>query len=119
MPKPRKRVAVLTVSTLVVLAVAGAVVLVLLNRPEPPAPVARPRVETTTVREVDLADTRSEPGTLGFGAQRVVKGTGTGVVTELPAVGDVARRGKPLYRVNEIGRAACRARGPRKCESRC
>jgi hypothetical protein len=102
MPKPRKRVAVLTVSTLVVIAVTGAVVLVLLNRPEPPAPAARPRVETTTVREADLANTRSEPGTLGFGAQRVIKGTGTGVVTGLPAVGDVARRGKPLFRVNDL-----------------
>ena len=101
MPKPRKRVAVLTVSTLVVIAVTGAVVLVMANRPEPPAPAARPRVETTTVRMTDLANTRSEPGTLGFGAQRVVKGTGTGVVTGLPAVGDVARRGKPLYRVND------------------
>lgn len=101
MSKPRKRIAVVTVSTLVVIAVTGAVVLVLLNRTEPPAPAGRPRVETTTVRKADLANTRSEPGMLGFGAQRVVKGTGTGVVTGLPAVGDVAKLGEPLFRVDD------------------
>jgi hypothetical protein len=101
MPKSRRRTAVIAVSTLLVIAVAGVVVLVLLNRPSPTAPAARPRVETTTVRKADLANTRSETGTLGFGAQRVIKGTGTGVVTGLPAVGDVAKLGEPLFRVND------------------
>jgi len=91
----------MAVSTLLVIAVTSAVVLVLLNRPSPAAPAARPRVETTTVHKADLANTRSETGTLGFGAQRVVKGTGTGVVTGLPAVGDVAKLGEPLFRVND------------------
>ncbi|GGU86070.1 hypothetical protein GCM10010178_90200 [Lentzea flava] len=41
------------------------------------------------------------PANISFGTPRPVKGTGAGVVTKLPAVGEVAERGKPLFRVDD------------------
>lgn len=102
MPKSRRRTAVIVMSVLLLaVAVAGAVTLVFLNRPPVAAPASAPSVKTATVRKGDLSNTRSIPGTLGFGAQRQIKGTGTATVTKLPAAGDVAAAGKPLYWVND------------------
>ena len=65
------------------------------------APAAPPpAVATVAVRKTDLANTQSFTGTLGFGTPTPVKGTGSGTVTKLPAVGDVAQRGKALYSVD-------------------
>ncbi|MET8277604.1 efflux RND transporter periplasmic adaptor subunit [Micromonospora sp. NPDC005174] len=87
----------------VTLAVAGAGVTVLtLGRAgADDAASAPPPLTTTTVTRTDLSDSRSLDGTLGFGPERVVKGTGEGVVTRLPKVGDTVARGKPLYWVND------------------
>ncbi|MEV6845217.1 efflux RND transporter periplasmic adaptor subunit [Actinoplanes sp. NPDC051411] len=60
-----------------------------------------PSLTTTTVRKIDLSDTRMVAGTLGFGAPHPVKGTGSGVVTSLPAVGTRIARGKALFRVDD------------------
>ena len=68
------------------------------------APAAPPpAVTTVAVRKTDLANTQSFTGTLGFGTPAPVKGTGSGTVTKLPSVGDLAQRGKALYSVD--GRA--------------
>ena len=68
------------------------------------APAAPPpAVATVAVRKTDLANTQSFTGTLGFGTPAPVKGTGSGTVTKLPAVGDVAQRGKALYSVDGRG----------------
>jgi hypothetical protein len=101
MPKSRRRTAVVAMSVLLAAAVAGAVALIFLNRPPVAAPASAPSVRTATVSKGDLSNTRSIPGTLGFGAQRQIKGTGTGTVTRLPAAGDVTAAGKPLYWVND------------------
>ena len=93
-------------------AIAGAVVAVALTgggvavatlrpRPAPAAAAADPTLTTTTVRKMDLADTRMIAGTLGFGSARPVKGAGSGVLTALPAVGAKITRGGPLYRVDD------------------
>ncbi len=95
-----RRTAAITAGVLVVIAAVGVGVLLLRSRPPAAAP-AVPQVKTTTVRTGDLANTRSLSANLGFGAPRPVKGSGTGTVTKLPAVGDVAERGGVLYRVDD------------------
>jgi hypothetical protein len=69
-------------------------------RPKPVAAAADPTVTTTTVRKVDLSDTRTVGGTLGYGRSHAVKGTGSGIVTKLPSTGTRVSRGRVLYRVN-------------------
>ncbi|NUO45106.1 MAG: hypothetical protein HOV82_24105 [Streptomyces sp.] len=59
------------------------------------------RVRTATVTRTDLSDSRTLPGTLGFGRSHVLKGTGQGVVTALPKPGARAVRGQALYRVDD------------------
>ncbi|GIG02915.1 hypothetical protein [Catellatospora citrea] len=60
-----------------------------------------PQVQTVAVTKMDLSDNRTLGGELGFGTPVTVKGSGDGLVTKLPAVGDKAVRGKPLYWVND------------------
>ncbi|MGC4876694.1 efflux RND transporter periplasmic adaptor subunit [Micromonospora sp. DT43] len=98
----RNRLAMAALVT-VTLAVAGAGVTVLTLRRAgaDDAASAPPPLTTTTVTRTDLSDSRSLDGTLGFGPEQVVKGTGAGVVTRLPKVGDTVARGKPLYWVND------------------
>ncbi|MFC6086102.1 hypothetical protein [Sphaerisporangium aureirubrum] len=93
---------VVGVGVLVVIGGAGAGA-VGLARYQAPVPVTAGRVpvETVTVVRTDLADTRSLPGALGFGAERVVRGAGEGVVTRLPKPGAPVSRGRALYWVND------------------
>ncbi|MET9225896.1 peptidoglycan-binding protein [Lentzea sp. NPDC003310] len=92
----RKTVIAATVLVVVVLAV----VLVVRGRPAEPAAAPPPAVKTTTVQRGDLANTRTLPGQLGFGAARPVKGA-AGTVTKLPAPGQTTELGKELYRVDD------------------
>lgn len=85
----------------VALIAAGATLAVRGRRPAPPAPLADPKITTIEVRKMDLTEERTVSGTLGFGPARVVKGTGEGVLTELPIVGKKTSRGKALYRFND------------------
>jgi hypothetical protein len=86
----------------VVLIGGGVAVFTLRPRAKPAAATTTdPSLTTTTVRKIDLSDTRMVAGTLGFGAPHPVKGTGSGVVTSLPAVGTKIARGKALFRVND------------------
>jgi hypothetical protein len=84
-----------------VLVATGATVLLVQGRPSEQAPVVPPSVRTVTVQRADLANTASLSANIGFGPPRPVKGTGTGTVTKLPAVGEVAERGKELFRVDD------------------
>ncbi|MEU4555585.1 hypothetical protein [Micromonospora violae] len=97
----RRTAIVAAVVTLAVAVGAGVGVLALRRHPGDDVASAPPQVTTTKVARVDLSDTRSFNGTLGFGPERVVKGAGEGVVTRLPKVGDTVARGKPLYWVND------------------
>ncbi|GAA0587081.1 peptidoglycan-binding protein [Paractinoplanes ferrugineus] len=69
--------------------------------PAEPASAAPPSLTVTAVTRGDLADSRTMPGTLGFGAGVTVRGSGPGIVTQLPPVGFAVRRGQPLYRVDD------------------
>ncbi|MBP2326570.1 hypothetical protein JOF56_006955 [Kibdelosporangium banguiense] len=101
MPKSRRRATVVVTAALIAVVIASAVALIVHNRPPEPTPAGAPQVKVATVRKADLANTKSMQAMIGFGTPRQIKGTGTGVVTRLPAVGDVAQAGKPLYWVND------------------
>ncbi len=59
------------------------------------------RSATVKVVRTDLADTQTHRGTLGYGADIAVKGTGEGTVTELPPTGRTVKRGRQLYAVDD------------------
>jgi peptidoglycan hydrolase-like protein with peptidoglycan-binding domain len=56
---------------------------------------------TTTVERRTLTRTTTATGSLGYGDQSAVLGPGHGMVTWLPAAGDVLDRGDPVYRVDQ------------------
>jgi peptidoglycan hydrolase-like protein with peptidoglycan-binding domain len=68
------------------------------SRPVPQAPV---QVSTARVVRTDLSARQDVAGTLGYlGAFSVVSQLDPGVLTALPAPGDVIRRGQPLFAVS-------------------
>lgn len=79
----------------------GAILLVARGQTPDAAPSTAAPVKTTQVVKVDLADTRSFNGALGFGPAQPVKGAGAGLLTRLPKQGDLSERGKPLHWVND------------------
>ncbi|HEY6738054.1 MAG TPA: peptidoglycan-binding protein [Actinopolymorphaceae bacterium] len=69
--------------------------------PDPaPKPTTAPGGATATVTRRSLAATTSFSGTLGYAGTYVVVNQLTGIVTALPPVGRVVRRGEVLYRVD-------------------
>ncbi|KUL31752.1 hypothetical protein ADL15_21495 [Actinoplanes awajinensis subsp. mycoplanecinus] len=66
------------------------------QRAEPVTPTA-----TTTVTRGDISTARTISGTLGYGATRVITGSGNGVITWLPAAGTTITRGQRVYAVND------------------
>ncbi|WIX98666.1 peptidoglycan-binding protein [Amycolatopsis mongoliensis] len=67
-------------------------------RPTAAAPAAP---GTAQVRRTDLSTSTSAAGTLGYGTTRMIRGTGAGIVTWLPATGATVDLGGQLYRVND------------------
>lgn len=63
---------------------------------------AAPTKATAEVTTRTLTDTETVSGTLGFADARPVPLTAQGTVTWLPAQGSVVKRGKVLYRVNDV-----------------
>jgi multidrug efflux system membrane fusion protein len=61
--------------------------------PEPPAKAAG----TGTVERRTLAEHLTATGTIGYAGEATVLARLSGTVTALPAVGDVVRRGEPIY----------------------
>ncbi|WP_214106089.1 peptidoglycan-binding protein [Acrocarpospora catenulata] len=55
---------------------------------------------TAEVTRQTMLDTDEVSGDLGYGATTTLAGRVTGVVTEAPLPGDVIRRGRPIYRVD-------------------
>ncbi|MFI8537517.1 hypothetical protein ACIGMX_45655 [Streptomyces aquilus] len=99
----RRAKAAATLSVLLVVGVsgAGAAVWSGVHTGRDTEAAAPLRVRTVTVSRTDLSDSRTLPGTLGFGSSHVLKGTGQGVVTALPKPGVRAVRGQALYRVDD------------------
>ena len=58
-------------------------------------------VQTAELVTMDMSNTRSLPGTLGYGTARALKGSRSGIVTWLPAPGKSVKRGEQLYRVDD------------------
>ncbi|MGW4486544.1 peptidoglycan-binding protein [Amycolatopsis sp. NPDC004368] len=101
--KSRRRViAALSAAAVVVLLGVGAFVAIDHGRGTAEAAAPPPAVTTVAVAKTDLSNTRTFTGTLGFGTPEPLKGAGAGVVTQLPDIGTVAQRGKPLYSVNGV-----------------
>ncbi|MFI5609024.1 peptidoglycan-binding protein [Amycolatopsis sp. NPDC051903] len=98
----RRAVVVSAAAVAVVVLGAGAYVVVDHGRGTAEAAAPPPPVTTVAVQKTDLSNTRSFTGTLGYGTPEPLKGAGAGVVTQLPDVGTVAARGKPLYSVNGV-----------------
>ncbi|WP_326565684.1 HlyD family secretion protein [Amycolatopsis rhabdoformis] len=98
----RRAIAVTTAAAVVVLLGVGAYVAIDHGRGTAEAAAPPPAVTTVAVAKTDLSNTRTFTGTLGFGTPEPLKGAGAGVVTQLPDLGSVAQRGKPLYSVNGV-----------------
>ena len=97
-----RRSSAIAVAVVAVALIGGGVALATLRpRPVPAGATTDPTLTTTKVRKMDLADTRMVAGTLGFGSAHAVKGSGSGVLTKLPAVGTKVARGAALYRVDD------------------
>lgn len=57
--------------------------------------------ETAVVTKQDLAETEEVDGTLGYGTERQVVGSGKDIITWLPAEGVTIARGQPVYKVDD------------------
>ncbi|GII34902.1 efflux RND transporter periplasmic adaptor subunit [Planotetraspora mira] len=55
---------------------------------------------TAQVTRQTMLDTDEVPGDLGYNAETTLAGRIAGVVTKVPLAGDVVRRGRPIYRVD-------------------
>ncbi|WP_146088454.1 peptidoglycan-binding protein [Actinacidiphila yanglinensis] len=97
-----RRFAVLATALVVIgAATAGGIALHAHSHAPAGVPTSAPKVATATVTRADLSDSRSLPGTLGYGTPTPVAGRGTGVVTALSATGSTVKRGRTLYRVDD------------------
>jgi peptidoglycan hydrolase-like protein with peptidoglycan-binding domain len=59
-----------------------------------------PALATAPVTRATLTQSQQVNGTLGYGALVTVNGRGSGVITWLPALGAVVRRGQPVYKAD-------------------
>ncbi|MET9907504.1 hypothetical protein ABZZ74_11845 [Streptomyces sp. NPDC006476] len=57
---------------------------------------------TAVVTRSDLSNAQTLDGNLGYGRATTVKGGRSGLLTWLPATGATVRRGRPLYRVDNV-----------------
>ncbi len=66
-------------------------------------PAANPALPPATAKVVKttLVETRTEPGTLGYGDPAPISASGTGTLTWVAPVGSVVKRGKPLFKMDE------------------
>ncbi|MGW4912609.1 hypothetical protein [Streptomyces sp. NPDC004270] len=97
----RRRIVLVAVAVAVVTAVTVGAVGWRESRSHPAPAAAAALVATTVVKRTDLSDDQTLPGTLGYGRTRVMKGSGDGLVTWLPAGGAVVSRGHQIYRVDD------------------
>ena len=91
------------VGVLAVVAVLAAAGIAWAGRKAAPAKAAGQQiaVQTAALATMDMSNTRSLSGTLGYGTARALKGSRSGIVTWLPAPGTSVKRGEQLYRVDD------------------
>lgn len=100
-PRPRPSRVSAGAAALAVAAGAGFAVRGLWPANARPASAAAVPVDTATVTRTDVASEQDVAGTLGFrGSFRVVSELPAGIVTALPAPGQVLRRGQVLCRLS-------------------
>ncbi|MFF3856115.1 efflux RND transporter periplasmic adaptor subunit [Micromonospora sp. NPDC002575] len=99
----RRRLPRLVVPAVVLAGLAAAAGVVWSGRDTGPPPAAdgAAGVRSVALVQQDMSMSQSLPGTLGYGAARVVKGGTEGTVTWLPAPGASVKRGQQLYRVDD------------------
>jgi peptidoglycan hydrolase-like protein with peptidoglycan-binding domain len=61
----------------------------------------QPAVQSAALVKMDMSNTQSLAGTLGYGTARSLKGNRNGIVTWLPTPGRSVKRGQQLYRVDD------------------
>jgi hypothetical protein len=91
-------------AALTVLAVVLAAAFVVTRHRADPAPPTPAAVADSTVaiERRDLTTTRTMSGTIGYGAARPLSGHRAATVTWLPAAGAKIKRGKALYRADDL-----------------
>jgi multidrug efflux pump subunit AcrA (membrane-fusion protein) len=96
--RPRRRLVAGGMAVLI----TGTAATVHVTRGQEPAPApAAATLPTATVRRADLSSAVEADGTLGYGGAYTVLGSGTGIVTWLPATGTVVTRGRTVYRADD------------------
>jgi membrane fusion protein, multidrug efflux system len=96
-----RRLPVLAAGGLIVAAVVALVVLAWASPgDEPTANPALPPA-TAAVTRTTLLETKTVPGTLGYGDPVAVNAPSTGTLTWIAPVGSTVRRGEPLFRVDQ------------------
>ncbi|GGN97274.1 peptidoglycan-binding protein [Actinoplanes lobatus] len=86
----------------VLVAVAVAVLVLRPRDPGTPTPAATGAVTTTELQRRDLSTSKSISGTIGYGGTRAVDGHKQATVTWLPAPGTTVKRGRQLYRADDL-----------------
>jgi peptidoglycan hydrolase-like protein with peptidoglycan-binding domain len=83
-----------------VLGIAGTAA-VLARDPGPDQPPATLPPATAKVTRTTLVETKTLPGTLGYGDPVPIRPTGGGTITWLAAAGSTVERGTPLFKIDE------------------
>lgn len=98
--RPRKLLITGTAVAILGVAVAG---WALAWGPAAKQPKATPALPPATakVTRTTLVDTRTLPGTLGYGDPVPISATGTGTLTWIAPVGSIVKQGEPLFKVDE------------------
>ncbi|MCE7006800.1 peptidoglycan-binding protein [Kibdelosporangium philippinense] len=95
------RKGILITAGVLLVAVAGAIVVILAGGKQSSATASGPEpAKTTTVVKTDLSLAQDFSGTLGFGEETQLKARSAGTVTWLPASGAKIGRGGVLYKVD-------------------
>lgn len=98
----RRRVAIGAVSVAVLVASALSVTAWQDGGGKPDTRGGTVRTATAVVTRSDLSNAQTLDGNLGYGRPTTVKGGKSGLLTWLPAAGATVRRGRPLYRVDNV-----------------
>ncbi|MCH5676787.1 hypothetical protein [Streptomyces gilvus] len=98
----RRRVVIGTVAVAVLVASALTATAWQNDGGKPDAAGGAVHTATAVVTRSDLSNAQTLDGNLGYGRATTVKGGRSGLLTWLPSTGATVRRGRPLYRVDNV-----------------